>query len=441
MQLKQASLVPLAASGVAAQLASNTTSNVNVPSGCSLAAGTTATSQAQLDAYAGCSTLVGDLTISGDLGNAALSGVTVIDGSLIINNATELGSFAADTLQRITGTLRLQGLTILSTASFGQLSQVDTIELITLPGISTFTTRLNTVRNIVISDTSLESIEGFTDLSSVGLFNINNNRYLSSIESSLHTISDGLTVSSNGQDLDVVFDNLVWANNITLTGVQEVSFENLQAVNGSLGFSNNTISNIRMNSLSTVGETFTIANNEDLLGVAFGNLTSVGGGFVVVNNTQLMDINFPRLETIGGDLNVIGKFNQLDLTSLKSVRGGADVETTATNYSCDALRRLQSRGYIQGDTFVCKNGAASSSMSLSSGSSSTMSGSATASGSASASGSATASASGSATMSSGSSSSSTDTRSHSRDHRDAGVQLVPGTTFFGLVAAVAAALL
>lgn len=326
----------------------------------------------------------------------------------------------------------MQELIILTSASFGSLQEVDSINMVTLPAISTFSTDLQNANNIIVSDTTLESVEGFSTLKKVNVFNINNNRYLNSFQSSLESVSDSLQFSSNGDNTTLAFDNLVWANNITLRDVNSISFGSLQTVNASLGFINNTLPSLNLTQLSKVGQSLSIVSNDELSKAAFSNLTTVGGGFIIANNTQLKVIDgFNKVQTVGGAIEVTGNFSTLDLSSLKSVRGGANFDSSS-NFSCNALKKLQSNGAIQGDSFVCKNGATSTSVKLSS--TSTESSKSSATSSASSSGDASnAQASVSASASSSSSS--------SKKSKGAAPELVPATSFMGVVAAVAVALL
>lgn len=427
MQIKKTTLAfaALFSTGLAASSGSTTktssatkTSSTNsIPSSCSLGSSATATAQTDLDDFAACTTLVGNLTITGELGSAALANVEKLDGSLNIYNATYLSTFAADSLTTITGSLILQDLTVLSSASFGSLETVDTITLLTLPAIATFATNLQKASNIEISDTTLESVDGFATLKEVSVLDINNNRYLTSFNSALESVSEALQISFNGQSTEVSFDNLVWANNITLNDVESATFASLQTVNASLGFINNTISNITLAKLTKVGQSLSFTSNDELTVLDCSNLTSIGGGFVVANNTLLKDISgFSKLQTIGGAIEVTGNFSTLDLSSLKSVRGGADIESSASNFSCSALNKLQSSGAIQGDSYVCRNGFVSSSVS---------------------------SASQSSTRSSSGSRSSSDSSSNSTSSSSgaAAGQYIPVTSFIGGFAAVVIALL
>lgn len=427
MQYKSTVLSLLAAASTALAASGTSTKSADP---CSIGSTATATAQTDLDAFASCKTITGNLTVTGELGSAAIANVQKIDGSLIIKNATQLVSFAADSISEITGSLELTDLTILTTASFGSLEKVDTINLITLPAISTFNSKLSSADNIYISDTTLESIDGFSVLNKVNSFNINNNLYLTSIQSSLETVSDSLSFQFNGDNTTIALDNLIWANNITLSDVASASFKSLQAVNASLGFLNNSLESIKLNNLSTVGQTFTITYNDDLTTLEFDELTKVGGGLVVANNTALAKIDaFSKLQTIGGALNVIGKFGTLDLSSLKSVRGAADVETTSSNFSCSPLKTLQKKGAIQGDEFVCKTGSkSSSSKKVSSVTSEHKAKS-------------TSSASASSTADDSSSASDSSSSASSSSSGLAAANFVQGTSVFGIFAAVIAALL
>ncbi|CAI4037317.1 hypothetical protein SMKI_02G1870 [Saccharomyces mikatae IFO 1815] len=427
MQFKNALTVTalLSASALAAS------SSSSIASSCSIGSQATATAQADLDKISGCETIVGNLTITGDLGSAALASIKEIDGSLTIYNASSLSTFSADSIKKITGDLNLKELYILTSASFGSLQEVDSISMITLPAISTFSTDLQNANNIVISDTTLESVEGFSTLKKVNVFNINNNRYLNSFQSSLQSVSDSLQFSSNGDNTTLAFDDLVWANNITLRDVNSISFGSLQTVNASLGFINNTLPTLNLTKLSKVGQSLSIVSNDELSKAAFQNLTAIGGGFIIANNTQLRIIDgFNNVQTVGGAVEVTGNFSTLDLSSLKSVRGGANFDSSASNFSCNALKKLQNNGAIQGDSFVCKNGFTSTSVKLSSTSTGSSKSSATSSASSSGDDS-----NAQASVSASSSSSS------SKKSKGAAPELVPATSFMGVVAAVAVALL
>ena len=390
---------------------SSSSSTSSVPlSTCSIGTGATYTNQVQLDTLDGCGVIVGDLTVSGDVTSASLSDLVELDGDLVLYNATSLLSFTAPKLRKIDGKLSMQDLTVLATATFPELAEVDDIEMVALPAITDFAVNLGSVDNILISDTALEAIVGLGALQEINELNINNNRYLTSFNSSLKYVTESLQFTFNGMETAVKFDDLIWANNITLRDVDSASFANLQYVNASFGVINNTLTDLNLNQLVRVGQGFAVESNDGLTTVSADNLTFVGGGLVLANNTALTNINgFSKLETIGGALIVRGDFNNFTLPSLKSLRGSATLDTTSSNFTCDAFKHMQERGVIEGDVFVCKNGAVSISEDLSSG----------------------------VAVSTAMTDEHGSTVSSTRTHKDAAVGLsVPATSFFGVVAAV-----
>lgn len=411
MTTGSASVVSSATVGASDLSSVSSSSTSTAPlSTCSIGTGATYTNQVQMDTLDGCGVIVGDLTVSGDITSAQLSNLVEIDGDLVLNNATSLLSFSAPKLRKIDGKLSMQDLTVLATATFPELAEVDDIEMVALPAITDFAVNLGSVDNILISDTALEAIVGLGALQEINELNINNNRYLTSFNSSLKYITESLQFTFNGMETEVKFDDLIWANNITLRDVDSASFANLQYVNASFGVINCTVSNLNLDHLVRVGQGFAVESNDGLTTVSADNLTYVGGGLVLANNTDLTNINgFSKLETIGGALIVKGDFNDFSLPSLKSLRGSATLDTSSSNFTCDAFKRLQERGVIEGDVFVCKNGAVSISEDLSSG----------------------VAVSTAMTDEHGSTVSSTKT------HKGGAVGLsVPATSFFGVVAAV-----
>lgn len=354
-------------SAAASATAASATTTYSVASGCSFTSAT-ATAQADLDKYASCEALVGDLTIGGDsLSVAYLNNVKAIYGSLNIIGATQLTSFTANSLGSISGEFKLQGLTILSTLALPALSAVDSINFITLPALDSIqlNTGITSITSLYISDTSLETIDGF-DVTSLNTFNVNNNKNLATIDSNLEEVKVALEVSFNAKTVEVAFDQLKWANNITFRDVSSVSLSKLQAVNASLGFINTSLSQIDLSSLTTVGGSLAVVSNEDLEELELSNLTSIAGGFEIANNTKLSNIDgFDSLETVGGAIIFMGAFNNASLPSLKRVSGGAHIESSG-DLDCSSFNKLDTKGAIQGDSYVCKGASTSTSIALAS---------------------------------------------------------------------------
>lgn len=318
--------------------------------------------QADLDNLASCTAISGDLEISGSLGAAALNNVKAIYGSLIIDSAVSLSSFSAGSLSTVTDKLSLTNLTILSTLDLPLLSTVGSINFVTLPALSSINLNagVQKINSLYISDTALESLDGF-DVSSLDVFNVNNNKNLNSIDAKLQNVKTALEVSYNSDEVEVTFDELEWANNITFRDVASISLAKLSKVNASLGFINNTVSSIEIPSLESIGGSLSIVSNDELESIDLSNLTSISGGFDVSNNTQLDNIDgFDALQTVGGAIIFVGNFSNASLPSLKRVSGGVTIESDG-ELDCDSFNSLDKKGAIQGDSYVCKGASTSTS--------------------------------------------------------------------------------
>ncbi|KAH3682398.1 hypothetical protein WICPIJ_006636 [Wickerhamomyces pijperi] len=364
--LSTAVLGASSSAAVSASASASATTTYSIASGCSFTSAT-ATAQADLDKYASCEALVGDLTIEGDgLAVAYLNGVKAIYGSLTIFNATQLTSFTANSLGSISEEFKLNALTILTTLALPALSAVGSINFVTLPALDSIqlNTGITKIDSLVISDTALETLDGF-DVTHLDTFNVNNNKNLNSIDSSLEFVNVALEVSFNAKTVEVSFDQLQWANNMTFRDISSASFAKLQAVNASLGFINTSLSQIEIPTLTTVGGSLAIVSNEDLEDLELANLTSIAGGFEIANNTELSNIDgFNSLETVGGAIIFIGAFNNASLPSLKRVSGGAHIESSG-ELDCSPFNSLDKKGAIQGDAYVCKGKSTSTSIALS----------------------------------------------------------------------------
>ncbi|KAL6939636.1 hypothetical protein ACO0RG_003481 [Hanseniaspora osmophila] len=429
MQAGKKLFITSAALATLTAAASNSTSSASVPSSCTVK--NVATAQSDLDNLSSCSTIVGTLTIGDDLENPTLSNVQEIQGTLNVTGSSNIVSFSAEDLETITENLDMIDLTSILTISLPKLSTVGTINLEALPVVnSVVLTALDSANNVIISDTNLESLSGFENLENVNTFDINNNGNLVSIISTLKTVSNSLEITYNGDDCEIAFDDLKWANNITIRDASSVSFDSLNNVNSSIGFINNDIGSLKLDNMTTIGGSLVVVGNDNLTSVSFPELETIGGALVVANNSILKNISsFPQLTKINGALDIVGPFSSFSLPKLTSVKGGADVETNQSNFSCDALKSLQKKGGIQGDNFVCKAGSSSTSVKLSSTSSD---GSAT--------GSATATDSSSASATDSSSASSTSSKTSKSKGGAVNNNAAMGT-FFGGLAAVAVALL
>lgn len=360
MQFKSLLLSAALAGNALAASSNSTSSSSSLPSvsgtsECQYSKGYTATSQADLDKL-NCATLDGDLVIQGDLSSASLASIEQIKGSLSIKNATNLKAFSADSLIAVSDTLTLTDLTVLETLTIPRLSKVGNLHLEVLPALEqlSFTSGLYDAKSVYISDTDLSSLKGL-NLQNIETLDVNNNKNLQKIDIPLKTVSNSLGVTYNAEQVEVSFDDLIWANNITFRDVSSVSLDNLTTVNESLAFYNNSLDSIELDKLEKVGGSLSISNNSDLSEVEIPELTSIGGAFIIADNDDLEGITgFDSLKTVGGAITFKGKFTNATLSSLKSVKGGATITSTG-DLDCGPFNKLSKKGAIQGKGYKCKS--------------------------------------------------------------------------------------
>jgi hypothetical protein len=238
--------------------------------------------------------------------------VQQITGDLRCNNATQLTAITSDQLNTIQGQFSLSGLTIMSTLQFDSLTGVNDIEWIGLPALQSlnFAQGISKANTVYISNTQLTNINGI-ELTAVGTFNLNNNPYLTDINvNDLTNVTNFLSVSANGRDLQISFPNLQDAANLTFINVSSIDMPSLSNVAGSIGFYSDTFQSFSAPNLTQTGGTLAFVDSPNLASFSFPSLTIIGGGFLVANNTNLKAINgLPKLATIVGALDFAGTFN------------------------------------------------------------------------------------------------------------------------------------
>jgi hypothetical protein len=281
----------------------------NVCSGPSI----TIASSADAEQIASCSTYEGDIIISDKAsGQIAINGVQQITGDLRCSNATQLTAITSDQINTIQGQFSLNGLTIMSTLQFDSLTGVNDIEWIGLPALQSlnFAQGISKANKVYISNTQLTNINGI-ELTAVGTFNLNNNPYLTDINvNDLTNVTNFLSVSANGRDLQISFPNLQDAANLTFINVSSIDMPSLSNVDGSIGFYSDTFQSFSAPNLTQTGGTLAFVDSPNLASFSFPSLTIIGGGFLVANNTNLKSIDgLPKLTTIVGALDFAGTFN------------------------------------------------------------------------------------------------------------------------------------
>ncbi|RDL37808.1 putative sporulation-specific protein 2 [Venustampulla echinocandica] len=349
MFAKQILLPALAAWSVsAANICSETTITLN--------------SAADAAALASCSTIAGSIVLSSTVsGVVSIDGPQQIKGDIVCEDAGQLTSLGSSSIGTIGGTFRLTNLTLLSTLSMSDLTSVKALEWTALPALSqlTFPSVLSKANAVLITNTFLSTLDGI-NLQTVGTLNINNNNRLKTFSTQVANITQLVDISSNGQNLDVSFPNLIWAANATFRNVSSIKLPSLATVNGSLGFYGTNSESIIAPNLTTVGDitksasvggSLALVANSALSNISFPVLKSVAGAVQVANNTALSAISFPALETVNGAIDFAGNFSTPELPEIKDVKGGFNVQSTV-KIDCSNFESMKNK-IIQG-TFTCK---------------------------------------------------------------------------------------
>ena len=254
-------------------------------------------------------------------GTIALNGIQQITGDLTCQNAGQLTELQADQLGTIGGRFYLNNLTILSTLFFSSLNSVNEIYWVGLPALQglNFPQGVSEAQNVLISNTQLNTLAGI-ELNTVGNIDIDNNPYLQTVNvNEISTITGSLNIAANFKMLEITFDNLQSANNMTFRNVSSVTMPSLSQVNGSLGFYSDTFQSFSAPNLTATGGALAFVDSPQLSNITMPRLTTVGAGFLIANNTNLKAINgFPKLQTIVGALDFAGTFDKYVVSLLCS---------------------------------------------------------------------------------------------------------------------------
>ncbi|ODV97257.1 hypothetical protein PACTADRAFT_55668 [Pachysolen tannophilus NRRL Y-2460] len=313
-------------------------------------------SSADLSEIADCETISGTISITDYEGSFLnLGDIKHIRGSLIIKNAHNLVRIEGIAVQNIASAMWLQELTSLTSLYFPSLVTVNEIYWKVLPILTTvsFDTGIQNVNRITVSDTSLTGFSGF-DVEKLEKLDVNNNRFLESVDSQVKKVSEELSIAANAKNVVVKFPQLTWANNITVRDVSSLDIGSLEEVEASIGFIDNLFSSLKAPKLKNVGGTLMISENEILSDVQFPNLTQIGGGLMIVNNTEIDKINFfPNLQAIGGAIKFSGDFKDFSFSKLRLVKGSASIKTTSDNFDCSRWMRTDATAFVRGGKIEC----------------------------------------------------------------------------------------
>ncbi|KAI1389810.1 uncharacterized protein F4822DRAFT_214643 [Hypoxylon trugodes] len=326
----------------------------------------TATIKSAADAtqVANCDSIEGSVLIDRNAGpDIDIGGkLSEIGGDLTAENNGLLSSLRSDSLKTIGGVFKLNNVTHVSTLSFPKLGEVGSIDWATLSSLPEPTfgnPGITKAKSVVISDTFIENIDGI-NVDSLTDMNINNNKRLTKFSTSIKSLSNTLYVTANGLNLTMEMPNLQWIANMTIANVTSFSVPSLHTVNGSMRFDSNYFDTfIAANLTDVIDGDVSFVSNPELTNISIPALTHIGGGFTVANNTALEKLDgFGKLNEIGGAVKVKGSLSEVDLPSLKDVKGAFDVSSTKDIAdSCNTLGSFKG-GVVQGD-YNCEGNDAS----------------------------------------------------------------------------------
>lgn len=309
-----------------------------------------------------CDDILGSVIITNYQGPTIDTGdIKTISGDFVVANASNLVRINVPKLAVIGGKFSLSELTSLTSVHAPVLNDVGSIAWSILPILSTvsFDNGVKKIKSITISDTSLIGFSGF-DIEYLDTLNINNNRFLESINANLKGIKTSLAISANAKNILVSLPNLEWANNITIRDVSSINLSNIETVNASLELIDNTFQALKFPKLTNVGGTLSLIENYNLKEVEFPNIGEIGGGLMIVNNTQISKVNFfPKLMSIGGAIEIFGDFKDATFSKLRLVKGSALIRSSSDGLDCSKWTRGSedsSGSIVRGGKIVCTSG-------------------------------------------------------------------------------------
>lgn len=305
-----------------------------------------------------CKIITGDIFITNYKEPAILFGnIMNILGNLDIQRASSLVRIEADNIHRIGNKFTLRDLTSLNSISFASLRYVKIIDWKVLPilNVAYFGNAIKETESVTVSDTSLIEFPAFL-FNNLEILDINNNRYLESIDCNVEKITGRLHIAANSRDVRVSLPKLQSAKNVSIHEVLDLDLSNLEEIESSINFINNLFIDLSLPVLKSIGGTMSLLKNQNLGKVEFPNVTEIGGGLMIVNNTKIDRINFyPKLTIIGGAIELVGNIKETNLKNLKLVKGSAKIKSSDNSFDCTKWTKSELSSVIRGGKIECIN--------------------------------------------------------------------------------------
>lgn len=313
----------------------------------------------ELAYIADCAVISGSVHISDfDVDTLYMGSIKEIKGDLTVRNSSALIRMDAPHLNLVGGTLELNTLNSLTSLSFPKLETVETMKWQVLP-ILTFVNLDSGIKNInsvIMSDTSLTGFGGF-NVETLKTLNINNNRFLERIESTVAEVTDDLLIAANANNLKVSLPNLAWVKQLTIKDTDSIDLGSLQVVERSADFSHNKFETLDLPNLKSTGHTFSIIKNKNLDEVNFDKLTEVGGGLMIIDNEKLKKLDFfPALRSVGGAIEFHGDIGSNHFNNLKIIKGSAIMKSSSEMFDCTDWMKNEVARVVRGGKVECGSG-------------------------------------------------------------------------------------
>lgn len=292
----------------------------------------------------------------GVAGTLSIEGPKQLKKDFIIN-ATKLISVSSSTINSVDGKMHLEGL-LLSSISIQSLESVNIMELINLPQLNAFTFGASAVakaKSITISDTFISDL--VLNILTAERIEISNNSKLTNFTSALvANVTKYLGLTNNGNNMQIQLPSLANAGDMQFRGVKMINIPVLSRIESLKINDSPELPSVAADNLTEVFSSLTFINNKELDNLSFKALRIIKGDMTIQNNTALTKINgFSRLETVGNIL-LRGVFEEVDLPSLKDVKGSAIVtSTTDISSFCKYFDDLKSKGDIRGKESCTSN--------------------------------------------------------------------------------------
>lgn len=332
----------------------------------------TLTTQAEVDALASCTTITGNLTISGG-GNALdlspLSNISSITGNLFITsvsnnqvnifpNLTTVGNGIAiqnNTFQQFSG------FNSFTTLTAGTLQFLNNSQLQTISGFNSLISLTSGGNLGFVGNSNLETINAFSNLQTINGLLIRNTKLTNiNFMTSLNTNNGQLSIESNPLLTNATFPNMVnhnfsngttgvryirFINNILLTSIGNINFNGSSNCESLLIQSSPLLDTItNLNSTSN----FYVVGIVQITGTALQNLSFLQGlteciGLTLSNNSSLQNLNgLSNLTGIGGNVNIsnnpqLSNLNGLNTTSINLYNNSVTINNCANLNNINAL--------------------------------------------------------------------------------------------------------